>query len=341
MSKNIVICCDGTGQEFGVNNTNVVELYAVSAKSPQQLTFYDPGVGTGGWEYHDEEGASLEAKADQATGRGLQNNVNDAYRILMDTYEADDHVYLFGFSRGAFTVRSLTGMLYKVGLLDRTNNNLVEYAAEIYNRHDNDNIASQFRETFGQACPVHCLGVWDTVDSLVLNAKERFHAPKITPETTYAYQALSIDEQRKDFPPSIWDESKVRGDQKIEQVWFSGVHSDIGGGYAERGLANCALLWMLDRAQNAGLKINQQSAIDRHQPDPLDTLHHSNSGIWVIRGTHVREVPQGSRIHKSAADRMNANSTDYCPRNLPDRESLEIIQDSLSCGSKGSECLIG
>ena len=330
MGKNIVICCDGTGQEFGKNNTNVVELYSVSRKFDQQLTFYDPGVGTGGWEYDDEDGVNLQAKADQATGRGLQKNVNDAYRILMSTYEPGDHVYLFGFSRGAFTVRSLTGMLYKVGLLERHHDNLIEYAAELYNQHDNDEVATQFRNTFGRTCPVHCLGVWDTVDSLVLNAGERFHAPEITPETTYAFQALSIDEQRSDFPPSVWDETKVRGDQKIEQVWFAGVHSDVGGGYPERGLANCSLLWMLDRAQSAGLHIDADTASQRYTPDPLDTLHHSNSGIWVIRGTHIRQPSEGARIHKSTIERIDADSTDYNPRNLPKRDSLEVIEDTLT-----------
>ena len=114
--KNIVICCDGTGNEYGKNNTNVVDFYTLALKSDKQIAFYDPGVGTGGWEY-DEELGSLKAKSDQATGEGLQKNVEDAYRFLMKCYEKDDHVYLLGFSRGAFTARALGGMLYKCGLL--------------------------------------------------------------------------------------------------------------------------------------------------------------------------------------------------------------------------------
>ena len=127
--KNIAICCDGTGNEFGRNNTNVVETYLVLEKDQNQIAYYDPGVGTGGWEYHEERG-ELRAMGDQATGHGLQKNVEDAYRYLADHYEKGDRVYLFGFSRGAFTARSLAGMLFKCGLLRAGHDNLVEYASK-------------------------------------------------------------------------------------------------------------------------------------------------------------------------------------------------------------------
>ena len=132
--KNIVICCDGTGNEYGRNNTNVVETYTLVEKDTEQIAYYDPGVGTGGWEYHEETG-DLRAMSDQVTGRGLQRNVEDAYRCLMHCYESGDRVYLFGFSRGAFTVRSLAGMLYKCGLLRAGHVNLVEYASRIVTTH--------------------------------------------------------------------------------------------------------------------------------------------------------------------------------------------------------------
>ncbi len=177
--KNIVICCDGTGNEYGKNNTNVVDLYTLALKNERQIAFYDPGVGTGGWEY--EESGSLKAKSDQATGEGLQKNVEDAYRILMDCYEEGDKVYLFGFSRGAFTVRALGGMIYKCGLLRADNDNLLEYASKIYNTAGDDDIARSFKATFCRPCPVYCIGVWDTVDSLILNAGKRFYnAPGLT-----------------------------------------------------------------------------------------------------------------------------------------------------------------
>ena len=117
--KNIVVCCDGTGNEYGTNNTNVVTTCELAEESERQCRYYDPGVGTGGWVYEEEEG-SLRAAMDQATGHGLRKNVEDAYRFLMQVHEAGDRVFLFGFSRGAFTVRSLAGMLHRCGLLRPT-----------------------------------------------------------------------------------------------------------------------------------------------------------------------------------------------------------------------------
>ena len=194
--KNIVLCCDGTGNEFGCNNTNVVLTYLLVDKGDEQVAYYDPGVGTGGWEY--EEGGTLRAAGDQATGHGLQKNVEDAYRYLMACYEPGDRIFLFGFSRGAFTARSVAGMLHKCGLLRRDAGNLVEYAAKVYNTEGNDATAKEFRSAFGRDCPVHFVGVWDTVESLVLNAGKRFHDATLNPEVAHGYHALAIDERRED-----------------------------------------------------------------------------------------------------------------------------------------------
>src|SRR5262249_30195537 len=139
--KNIVVCCDGTGNEYGKNNTNVVDLYSVARQTDTQVTFYDPGVGTGGWEY-EEETCKLRGKGDEGSGEGFQRNVEDAYRYLMGCYEDGDRIFLFGFSRGAFTVRALGGMLYKCGLLRPHNDTLVEYASKLYNTPDNQAVAA-------------------------------------------------------------------------------------------------------------------------------------------------------------------------------------------------------
>ena len=201
--KNIVICCDGTGNEYGRNNTNVVETYSLVEKDRAQIAYYDPGVGTGGWEYHEEKGG-LRARADQMTGQGLQRNVEDAYRRLMQCHEGGDRVYLFGFSRGAFTVRSLAGMLHKRGLLRPGHENLVEHASRIYNTEGNDDIAAGFRRTFGRDCPVEFIGVWDTVESLALNAGRKWHDHTLNPEVRFGNHALAIDERRRDFLPCPW-----------------------------------------------------------------------------------------------------------------------------------------
>jgi len=318
--KNIVICCDGTGNEYGKNNTNVVELYSVARNCAEQITFYDPGVGTGGWEYEESTG-ELRSKSDQATGFGLMNNVLDAYRFLMGAYAPGDRVYLFGFSRGAFTVRSLAGMLHKVGLLRQGNDNLVEYAAKLYNTTDNSDIAAGFRRTFTVPCPVYFIGVWDTVESLVLNAGKKFHDTTLHPDIKFGYQALAIDEVRRDFPPCLWNPANIATGQIIEQVWFAGVHADVGGWYDERGLSNIALNWMLAKARACGLLLDEQGT-GRFQGDAHAKLHKSYSGFWRFRGRRVRKIPPGSHVHRSVVKRMERAANRYRPKNLPESYTL-------------------
>lgn len=318
--KNIVICSDGTGNEYGTNNTNVVELYSVAINDTRQIAFYDPGVGTGSWEY-DESTGDLKSKSDQATGNGLMNNVEDAYRFLMATYEPGDRLYLFGFSRGAFTVRSLAGMLNKVGLLHRSSHNLLEYASKTYNTGKNDEIASGFKATFASPCPVHFVGVWDTVESLVMSAGKKFHDHILHPDIKFGYQALSIDEVRKDFPPSLWNPANVSTGQTIEQVWFAGVHSDVGGWYDERGLSNIALNWMLRKATACGLLVDEQQA-GRFDENAHDKIHKSYSGFWRFRGGRKRNIPEGSLIHRSVFNRIENPGNRYKPENLPEQYTI-------------------
>ena len=320
--KNVVICCDGTGNEYGENNTNVVETYALSKKDEAQIAFYDPGVGTGGWEYSESTG-NIRALNDQATGKGLQKNVNDAYSYLMETYEEGDRIFLFGFSRGAFTARSLAGMLYKCGLLRPDNDNLLEYAAKLYNTEDNADIARGFKATFARKCPVHFVGVWDTVSSLVMNAGKRWHNSSLNPEASFGYHALAIDEKRKNFPPSLWDESDLAQNQIIEQVWFAGVHSDVGGWYDERGLSNIALHWLLNRAKKCGLKLNT-NALNKLEKNPHDVMHNSHTGLWKIMGTYKRQIPEGAKIHESVFIRKKRISNKYKPPNLP--KNYELVK---------------
>ena len=314
--KNIIICCDGTANEYSDQITNVVHTYAVCQQNTNQIAFYDPGVGTGGWEYEEESGI-LRAKGDQATGYGLQKNVVDAYKILMNNYEDGDQVYLFGFSRGAFTVRSLAGMLYKCGLLRPDNENLVEYAAKIYNTDKNEEIARGFRETFGRTCPVYFIGVWDTVESLILNANKKFHDAKMNPEITFGYHALSIDEKRKSFVPFPWDEDNIESHQTVEQVWFAGVHSDVGGWYREKGLSNIAFRWMMEKAMDCGMKVNQ-TELEKFVGNPHDKLHRSHDGIWKVLGKRVRKIKEGSKIHASVFERKNQTGNRYNPKNIPE-----------------------
>lgn len=313
MPKNIVLCCDGTGNEYGSNNTNVVLTAEVAIKSEDQVVFYDPGVGTGGWAY-DESTGNLRAMSDQATGVGLQRNVEDAYRYLMRTYEPGDKVFLFGFSRGAFTARATAGMVHKCGLLRPDLDNLVEYASKIYNTAGNQEIAAGFKSAFTRTCPVQFIGVWDTVKSLVMNANKRFHDATLNPEVSCGRHAVAIDEIRKDFPPYLWEHANS---DRVQQVWFAGVHSDVGGWYDERGLSNLALQWMLSEARAKGLQIDA-GALAKHAGDAHGTMHDSHTGFWNFRGKHRREIPAGAMVHGSVRARMARAENDYHPEVPPD-----------------------
>ena len=160
--KNIVICCDGTGNEYGPNNTNVVRLYESIVRDSDQLAFYDPGVGT-----ISPSRMRIVRRAKiclrKVFGFGLRENIEDAYRFLMDRYLEGDKVFLFGFSRGAYTVRALAGMLHKCGLLQKGSNNLIPYASKIYNKRHNEGIAMGFKQAYSNECKPYFIGVWDTV----------------------------------------------------------------------------------------------------------------------------------------------------------------------------------
>ena len=299
MTKNIMLCCDGTGNEYGKNNTNVVKIFALAQKPQEQICYYDPGVGTGNWSY--DNGILKAGKAkDQATGVGLQKNVNDAYKFLMRNYEKGDKIYLFGFSRGAFTVRSLAGMLHKCGLLRPRLDNMLEYAAKMYNTHNNNTIAGEFKEVFSRSCPVHFIGVWDTVESLALHAGKKFHDARLNPEVSYGYHAVALDEMRKKFPPCMWEEK-----ENIEQVWFAGVHSDVGGWYSsDTDLSDIALKWMAGKAQKHGLKFDN-AKLKAIKGNPLGKQHESYTGaMWKMMGKHIRQIPAGCKVHSSVKKRI-------------------------------------
>ena len=281
MPKNIVICCDGTGNQYGQYNTNVVKIFEMLETSPDQILFYDPGVGTGTnnlirfFQF-------FKQKAVQAFGMDLQRNVEDAYYFLMNNFEDGDRIYLFGFSRGAHTVRRLACMLHDCGLLHRGSENMISYASYIYLQEKDEATQKGFRETFARPCPVFFLGVWDTVSAL----SSLYPRPKLdgvlSKGLTHAFHAVAIDERRLQFPPNLFDFSKKLPNQHFEEVWFPGVHSDVGGYYEERGLSNTALKWMSKKAESLQLKFKPGS-IDAIKTDSFDKLHTSWTPLfWVL-----------------------------------------------------------
>ena len=309
--KNIIICCDGTGNDYGVHKTNVVRVCEIAVKSDSQLVYYDPGIGTDGESFTPRIiGKSVKNAWQKMFGTGLQRNVGEAYRFLMKVYRPGDRVYIFGFSRGAYTARSLAGMLYRCGLLHFGLDNLVEQATNLYNKNES-HLQRGFKDNFcARPCPVHFIGVWDTVESLGVITGRKFHDCRLNPEIKHAYHAVSLDEKRSKVSPCLWEEANIAEGQTMEQVWFAGVHCDVGGWYEERGLSDIALRWMLKKAEQCGMQLDSQKFVEV-KGDFAGKQHESLIGIWKLMGESEREVPSGGKVHESVKARME--ETGYTP----------------------------
>ncbi len=302
MAKNIVVCCDGTGNEYGRNNTNVVGVFERILRDDNQIAYYDPGLGT----FSSIKSPLLDRFGlllGKMFGIGIEQNVEDAYEYLMDRFESGDKVYIFGFSRGAYTARCLAGMLHKVGLLQKGSRNLIAYATRMYMAKDNDDVALGFKRTYSHECKPHFIGVWDTVGSLGYFREKKFKNNRLNHDVSFAYQAAAIDEKRKKFPISLWDEDYVASHQIVEQVWFSGVHSDVGGWYEERNLSDIALQWLLERAEGCGLRLHADWGSSLN-PDPSGPMHESRTGLWKLWRPVTRRIPENALIHESVIRRM-------------------------------------
>ena len=298
MSRNIVVCCDGTAGEYGLQKSNVVRLYAsLSRDTHRQLAFYDPGVGT--LTAPPRLGAPLrliQAGLGLAFGYGLMRNVQDAYRYLMQTYSTGDRIFIFGFSRGAYAARVLAGVLHKCGLLSPHNDNLLPYVFKMYEHTSTGRVSNGFRKTFAQRVRVHFLGVWDTVSSVgwVYNPVTLPYTAE-NPCVDVVRHAVSIHERRCFYRQNLWTPS---AGQDVREVWFAGDHSDVGGSYPEResGLSQLCLQWMLDHARQHGLLLDPErlarlmperpprGADDPGVPDAGGPIHDKlqRSGWWWI-----------------------------------------------------------
>ena len=307
--KWIVVCCDGTRGKYDAEdkNTNIVRLFErLGQDGPEQISYYDPGVGTHSALRNGTIGL-LDRLAESVSGMGitsdgLNGNVREAYRYLMACYEPEDQVYLFGYSRGAHTVRVLAGMLHKCGLLTRGSENLIPYMTSIYGGKGNDRIAHGFRRSFSRECKPHFIGVWDTVASVGWVKRKQFSNDRLNHDVAYGYQVIALDERRYHFRVSGWDETDVPAGQIIEQVWFPGCHGDVGGQESDRRISDITLEWMLRHAEAKGLKL---------RPDWRESLSADHSGdtrrsdkhIWRL-GAKDRHIPDGAKIHRSVLQRM-------------------------------------
>ncbi len=330
MGRNLVMCLDGTaGQVRGKGDSNSVRLYELLDFSDEtaQLAYYDPGVGTfsspGAWtpfaRWFSRMGGLI-------WGAGLRENLGDAYLWLMRTWQPGDRIYVFGFSRGAFTARALTGMLRLIGLMRPGSENQLQYAIAQYARRGGEKAIAwdeihRFSGLFARqidgrsTIPVEFLGVWDTVKAMgLIRTAPKWPYTRTTPNALRIRHAVSIDERRRPFREYLSDVEKP---ERLEEVWFAGVHSDVGGTYPDDPrLSTIALKWMLDGAVAAGLRVDEK-AVRRafenvSQADAAATAHR-NGWVWSLLVPRTRPVPRGAAVHASVRDRMDA-LPDYAPR---------------------------
>jgi uncharacterized protein (DUF2235 family) len=353
MSKNIVICCDGTANEFASDRTNVVKLFFTLVHDPlRQVAYYHPGLGT-----MEPSGTLTTTKRlvtkglGLALGWGLEADIRDAYVFLMNQFGEGDRVFLFGFSRGAYTVRAVTALLHMYGLIRPGNEPLVPYAIRMMmaitslRKEEPEKSKAELDRYFGMAnefkdhfcrkgCNPYFVGVWDTVSSVGwVENPVRLPYTSNNPDIQIGRHAIAIDERRAFFRSNLWHPTPIGGPKDVKQVWFPGVHCDVGGGYpeAESGLSKIALGWMAKEAIAAGLihepaRLNLvlgRSGGGHASPDAKAPMHESLTGLWraaeFVPKQHYdwdkreearrmnlfrrRTIPPKSLIHQSAYER--------------------------------------
>ncbi len=281
LNKRIVICCDGTWNKPDSKPTNVVKMargIMPYVNRHHQVVFYDQGVGTQGL---------FDKYIGGAFGLGVSKNILDAYRFIVHNYHPGDEIFCFGFSRGAYTVRALGGLLHTIGLIPKNELDTLSQAYSFYRTHpkkrDHDVYTNNLRPNIAM------IGVWDTVGALgsptplfrkITNRWIGFFDTTLSEHVKHAYQALALDEKRHLFTPDLWTGS-VNADQTVDQRWFPGVHSNIGGGYPDSGLSDITLTWMIDKARLLGLSF-EPSFIKELNPNPDGKLYDSFSTGFAL-----------------------------------------------------------
>jgi uncharacterized protein (DUF2235 family) len=316
MSKRIIFCADGTWDK-AQNATNVYKTFKAVSVTADQLPFYDDGVGS--------DGLPLDRLAGGAMGLGLFQKIKDGYTKIAHAYEQDDDLFLFGFSRGAYTARSLAGMIAICGLpTGGFDQNLVDQAFQAYRDKTNraQILAGLARYGLYDA-KIKMVGVWDTVGALGIPAAFGgidaalfgFLDTSLHPDVQNAFHALAIDERRREFPATLWSSAPAPG-QTLEQMWFAGVHCNVGGGYPQSGLSDITLSWMVGKAKALGLQLdpgflNQYQAVDPKHA--LDEKQESWNPFWGF--PQHRAIPGNAALANSVSIRWQHDST-YRPPNL-------------------------
>lgn len=327
--KKIAVFADGTwnSPEQG-NATNVLQMARAACRG-DQVVFYDWGVGT-----------DRKRIAGGITGAGIDKNIMDCYRFLVHNYEPGDRLYFFGFSRGAYTVRSLAGFIRNCGLLRREHADRIPAAYALYRKRTRTSRpgepeATEFRlrHAVADITPIEFVGAWDTVGALgipvpfwgTLGEREfLFHDTEPSRIVQHARHAVSIDENREDFEPTLWGR---KPGLDLEQVWFAGVHSDIGGGYDDSGLSHVASRWMADEATKFGLTF-ESHLLNALVPDHAAPQHNERKGIYLARRALIREIT--GPVHRSVRDRWEADAHGYRSKSRALGRLLESVDGDWS-----------
>ena len=331
MPKDIVLLLDGTSNEISTNRSNILRLYGTLQKNENQLVYYDPGVGTFGaenaWSQMIRKGNEIWG---MATGWGFDRNVKEAYRFLVRNYNRGpnpDRIHIIGFSRGAYCARVLAGFLHAFGLMEERNLNLLDYAFRAYKRIDENARPEDYAELglhqriLRPYRPlIRFLGLFDTVSSVIESGRflprlRKHGFTETNPSVQCVRHAVALDERRTMFRPQLWPEDQPfdpspeseggARPQDAREVWFTGVHGDIGGGYPEKrsALAKLPLRWMIDHSREAGLKYNSE-VIENivmgknpqyAAPDGMADAANSMSPGWRLLEFLPRKTPKGSR----------------------------------------------
>ncbi|GBE87201.1 hypothetical protein SCP_1004480 [Sparassis crispa] len=287
VGRRLIVALDGTMNQFGSKNSNVIEIYARIQKDEHQLTYYNSGIGTYADPYHSSPWKRLKLKLssllDMAFALNFDKIILAAYRWLSENYRPGDQLFFFGFSRGAYQVRVLAGMIARVGLIHSGNEEQIPFAFELYEQGD-DAMAERFKVTFSHRdVQVHFMGLWDTVSSVgVFRRKKDLPGTPDCKDVHYVRHALALDERRVKFSPefitptvaaSHSDSADPAGTERlpdiekdgqsnrpirVKEVWFAGCHSDVGGGNKPNDkllMDAIPALWMANEARTAGLDL--------------------------------------------------------------------------------------
>jgi uncharacterized protein (DUF2235 family) len=369
--KNLILCADGTGNLGGTTpDSNVYRLYNlvdIHDSSHPQLTYYDNGVGTSTNTYW--------RSFSGAFGFGFKRNVCELYEFLAKHYDPGDQVFLFGFSRGAAEVRALSGFITAAGLVDgrrlsrKDLDNRIQEAYQLYKRR-------QQHPTYGEhgAIPLTFIGVWDTVSALgfpqgwkvtgvgsfLLNGlfytidhvcdriwPHRFYNYALTNNVRYAYHALAIDDTRLSFSPLVWDETQVGAETQVEQVWFAGAHSNVGGGYGRAGLSYVVAEWMLSKTLPHGLHLKPGVIDEVHRTANVQgRLYDARDGLGIFYRYYPRKIAKlcagklrgPVKIHESVLERLRRHTANYAPGHFP--STFEVVGTVTATTSGPSSCRV-